>query len=62
MLKGDISHPFFFGSAIKRAKMLKPSILQTFAHKYTHNRSLNKTLMNNITVYFDLFLSLHIYV
>ena len=28
MLKGDISHPFFFGSAIKRAKMLKPSILQ----------------------------------
>jgi hypothetical protein len=21
-------HPFFFGSAIKRAKMLKPSILQ----------------------------------
>jgi hypothetical protein len=28
MLEGDISHSFFFGSAIKRAKMLKPSILQ----------------------------------
>ena len=28
MFKGDISHPCFFGSAIKRAKMLKPSILQ----------------------------------